>query len=166
MEIEILHWKPLFALGLCRLVGKAVGTGAAPGPADALGLRCSSSEVPKVDALVGRTTVKTQVQVLVVAAYLPDYDGCSDVSRLNLHMLPGNLLHHTQGVRSVAVASVLRAVCKRSRQLVCLCVVHLLVHTFLEVLKDDCQLQNGERNRINIQHSLYGQLLRFSGSYQ
>uniref|UniRef100_A0A3B4FUW6 Secreted protein n=1 Tax=Pundamilia nyererei TaxID=303518 RepID=A0A3B4FUW6_9CICH len=156
MEIEILHWKPLFALGLCRLVGKAVGTGAAPGPADALGLRRSSSEVPKVDALVGRTTVKTQVQVLVVAAYLPDYDGCSDVSRLNLHMLPGNLLHHTQGV----------PVCKRSRQLVCLCVVHLLVHTFLEVLKDDRQLQNGERNRINIQHSFYGQLLRFSGSYQ
>uniref|UniRef100_A0A3Q0T8P7 Uncharacterized protein n=1 Tax=Amphilophus citrinellus TaxID=61819 RepID=A0A3Q0T8P7_AMPCI len=102
----------------------------------------SGKAIPKVDALVGRTAVKTQVQVLVVAAYLPDHDGCANVPRLNLHVLPGNLLHNTQSVCSIAVASVLGAVSKCSRQLVRLCMVHLLVHTFLEVLKDDCQLQN------------------------
>uniref|UniRef100_A0A3Q1ESL1 Uncharacterized protein n=1 Tax=Acanthochromis polyacanthus TaxID=80966 RepID=A0A3Q1ESL1_9TELE len=99
--------------------------------------------IPEIDALVGRTAVQTQVQVLViaflhgVAAHLPDHDGRSNVPGLNLHMLPRNLLHHAQGVRSVSIPSVLGAICKRSRQLVCLCVVRLLLHTFLEVLKDD-----------------------------
>uniref|UniRef100_A0A8C4E264 Uncharacterized protein n=1 Tax=Dicentrarchus labrax TaxID=13489 RepID=A0A8C4E264_DICLA len=137
---------------------------AAPGPACAVGLCCSSSEVPEVDALVGGTAVKTQVQVLViaflhrvhnflwhphgkrqVAANLPDHYGCSNVPGLNLHMLPGNLFHHAQSVRSVPIPSVLRAVCKCSWQLVCLCMVHLLVHTFLEILKDDCQLQDRKK---------------------
>uniref|UniRef100_A0A4W6CNH2 Uncharacterized protein n=1 Tax=Lates calcarifer TaxID=8187 RepID=A0A4W6CNH2_LATCA len=108
------------------------------------------------DALVGRTAVKTQVEVLVipflhrvhdllrhphgkgqVAAHLPHHYGCSDVLGLNLHVLPGNLLHHAQGVRSMPIASVLGAICKCSWQLICLCVVHLLVYTFLEILEDD-----------------------------
>uniref|UniRef100_A0A8C9XK11 Uncharacterized protein n=1 Tax=Sander lucioperca TaxID=283035 RepID=A0A8C9XK11_SANLU len=158
----------------CGLVGKAMCRGAAPCPACDLGLRCSSLEVPEVDALVGRTAVKTQVQVLVitflhrvhnflrhphskgqVAAYLPDHYGCSNVPGLNLHMLPRNLLHHAQCVRSVPIPSVLGAICKCSWQLICLCVVHLLIHTFLEILKDDCQLQEDrkkkkERNAINV----------------
>uniref|UniRef100_A0A3B4WBM1 Uncharacterized protein n=1 Tax=Seriola lalandi dorsalis TaxID=1841481 RepID=A0A3B4WBM1_SERLL len=121
--------------------------------------------IPEVDALVGRTAVKTQVQVLVVtflhrvynflwhphskgqvAANLPDHYGCSNVPGLNLHMLPRNLLHHAQGVRSVPISSVLGAICKCSWQFIRLCVVHLLVHTFLEILKDDCQLQD-ERHK-------------------
>ncbi|TNN43934.1 hypothetical protein EYF80_045871 [Liparis tanakae] len=161
LEVQVLHREPLFALGLGRLVGKSVRCRrrhrrAAPGPAGALGLRRSSLEVSEVDALVGRTAVKTQVQVLVVtflhrvhhflrhahgegqvAADLPDHDGRSDVAGLDLHVLPGNLFHDAQGVRSVPVASVLGAVCKRGWQLIRLRVVHLLVHAFLEVLEDD-----------------------------
>uniref|UniRef100_A0A7N8XZ04 Uncharacterized protein n=1 Tax=Mastacembelus armatus TaxID=205130 RepID=A0A7N8XZ04_9TELE len=132
---------------------------AAPGSADAVGLRCSSPEVAEVDTLVDRTAMKTQVQVLVitflhrvhnflrhshsegqVATYLPDNYGCSDVPGLNLHMLPRNLLYHTQSVCSVPIPSILGAICKCSWQFVCLSVVRLLVYTFLEILEDDCQL--------------------------
>uniref|UniRef100_A0A665TW13 Secreted protein n=1 Tax=Echeneis naucrates TaxID=173247 RepID=A0A665TW13_ECHNA len=158
----------LLALGLCGLVGKAVRPRAAPGPPWAVGLCCSSPEVPEIDALVGRASVKTQVQVLVVtffhrvhdflwhphgkgqvAAYLPHHYGRSDVPGLNLHMLPRNLLHHAQGVRSMPVPSILRAVCKRSWQFIRLCVVHLLLHTFLEILEDDCQLQDDRQQEMS-----------------
>uniref|UniRef100_A0A8C2XRC2 Uncharacterized protein n=1 Tax=Cyclopterus lumpus TaxID=8103 RepID=A0A8C2XRC2_CYCLU len=151
------------------LVGKSMRRRAAPYPACAVGLRCSSLEVSEVDALVGRAAVKTQVQVLViaflhrvhhflrhphgkgqVAAYLPDHYGCSNVPGLNLHMLPRNLLHHAQGVSSVPIPSVLGAICKRSWQLIRLCVVHLLVHTFLEVLEYDCQLQENRKRKKDI----------------
>uniref|UniRef100_A0A3B3TSI5 Uncharacterized protein n=2 Tax=Poecilia TaxID=8080 RepID=A0A3B3TSI5_9TELE len=90
--------------------------------------RPSSYWLPEVNALVGRTTVETQIQVLgvaflhrvsnlhghahgegQVAADLPDHDGCSDVLGLDLHVLPGNLLHHAQSVGPVAVAAVLGA---------------------------------------------------------
>uniref|UniRef100_A0A671WVP2 Uncharacterized protein n=1 Tax=Sparus aurata TaxID=8175 RepID=A0A671WVP2_SPAAU len=94
-----------------------VGEALSPGPASAVGLGCSSPEVPEIDALVDRTAVKTQVQVLdvtflhrvhnflrhphsegQVAAYLPHHYCCSNISGLDLHVLPGNLLHHAQSV--------------------------------------------------------------------
>uniref|UniRef100_A0A3P8TFC2 Uncharacterized protein n=1 Tax=Amphiprion percula TaxID=161767 RepID=A0A3P8TFC2_AMPPE len=118
LKVQILYWESLFALGLCRLVGETVRPGAAPGPACAVGLRRSSSEVPKIDALV-------------------------------VHDFLRNLLHHAQGVCSVSIPSVLGAICKCSRQLVCLCVVRLLLHTFLEVLKDDCSLSG--RNKVGFE---------------
>lgn len=166
LKVQVLHWESLLALSLGRLVGEAVRRRATSGPARAVGLGRSSSEVAEVDALVGRTAMETQVQVLVVtflyrvhnflghshrkcqvAAYLPDHYGCSNVSGLNLHMLPGNLLHHAQSVGSVSIPSILGAICKCSWKLICLCVVHLLVHAFLEILKDDCQLQGDRKKR-------------------
>uniref|UniRef100_A0A672FZ07 Uncharacterized protein n=1 Tax=Salarias fasciatus TaxID=181472 RepID=A0A672FZ07_SALFA len=126
--------------------GRAVGFGR-PGP-----------DAPEVDALVDGAAVETQVQVLVVvllhrvhhllghphgegqvAAHLPHHDGGADVLGLDLHVLPGNLLHHAQGVGAVPVPSVLGAVGERGRQLVRLGVVRLLVHALLEVLEDDCK---------------------------
>uniref|UniRef100_G3PIS6 Secreted protein n=1 Tax=Gasterosteus aculeatus aculeatus TaxID=481459 RepID=G3PIS6_GASAC len=165
MKVQVLHREPLLALGLGGLIGEAARRPlAAPGPARAVGLRRSGLEVAEVDALVGRATVETQVQVLVVVAllhrvhhllrhphgkgqvtaHLPHHYGRSDVPGLNLHVLPGNLLHHPQSVRSVPVTSVLGAVRERSRQLVRLRVVHLLVHAFLEVLEDDGQLRENQ----------------------
>uniref|UniRef100_A0A3Q3J334 Uncharacterized protein n=1 Tax=Monopterus albus TaxID=43700 RepID=A0A3Q3J334_MONAL len=156
---------------------KAMYPRGAPGPACTVGLCRSSLEVPEVDTLVGRTAVKTQVQVLVitflhrvhnflwhshskgqVATYLPDNYGCTNVPGLNLHVLPGNLLHHAQGVCSVPIPSILGAICKCGWQFICLGMVHLLVYTFVEILKDDCQLQE-ERHKINIFHTC---LCRFS----
>uniref|UniRef100_A0A3Q1HJ26 Uncharacterized protein n=1 Tax=Anabas testudineus TaxID=64144 RepID=A0A3Q1HJ26_ANATE len=134
---------------------------AAPGPACTLSLRCSSSKVPEVDTLVGRTAMKTQVQVLVitflhridnllrhargkgqVATYLPYNYGCSNVPGLNLHVLARNLLHHSQGVRSMPITAVFGTVSERSWQFIGLSMIHLLVYALLEVLKDDCQLQD------------------------
>uniref|UniRef100_A0A3Q2NQ84 Uncharacterized protein n=1 Tax=Fundulus heteroclitus TaxID=8078 RepID=A0A3Q2NQ84_FUNHE len=119
-----------------------------------------------INALVGGTTMETQVQVLgvallhrvhdllrhahgegQVAAHLPHHDGGADVLGLDLHVLPGSLLHHSQSVGPVAVASVFRAVGERRRQVVGLCVVHLLLHTLLEVPEDDCQLQEEEEKK-------------------
>uniref|UniRef100_A0A3Q2DMU6 Uncharacterized protein n=1 Tax=Cyprinodon variegatus TaxID=28743 RepID=A0A3Q2DMU6_CYPVA len=134
----------------------------AAGPTGTLSrLRRPGSEVPEVDALVGWTTMETQIQVLgvaflhrvhhllrhahgegQVAAHLPDYDGCSNVLGLDFHMLPGNLLHHSQSVGAVAVASVLRAVSERCWQVVCLCMVHFLLDAFLEIPEDDCHNYN------------------------
>uniref|UniRef100_H2TFH0 Uncharacterized protein n=1 Tax=Takifugu rubripes TaxID=31033 RepID=H2TFH0_TAKRU len=143
---------------------EAVRPGAAPAPARALGLGRPGPEVPEVDALVGGATMEAEVQVLVVAflhrvhhllrhphgkgqvaAHLPHHHGGPDVPGLDHHVLPGNLLHHAQGVGAVALAAVLGAVREGRGQLVRLRVVHLLVHAFLEVLKDDCQLQKDKR---------------------
>uniref|UniRef100_A0A3Q3F421 Uncharacterized protein n=1 Tax=Labrus bergylta TaxID=56723 RepID=A0A3Q3F421_9LABR len=112
--------------------GKPKCEAAAPCPAGALRLGRSSPDAPEVDALVGGAAVKTQVQVLVVAflhgvhdllrhphregqvaADLPHDDGRPDVPCLDFHVLPRNLLNHAQGVRPVAVPSVLRAVGER-----------------------------------------------------
>uniref|UniRef100_A0A3B5MUF6 Uncharacterized protein n=1 Tax=Xiphophorus couchianus TaxID=32473 RepID=A0A3B5MUF6_9TELE len=127
-------------------------------------LRRPGFEVPEVNALVGRTTVETQIQVLgvaflhrvsnllrhahgegQVAAHLPDHNGCSDVLGLDLHVLPGNLLHHAQSVGPVAVATILRAVGERCRQIVRFCVVHLLLNAFLVISEDDWGLSRFQR---------------------
>uniref|UniRef100_A0A8C6LSL9 Uncharacterized protein n=1 Tax=Nothobranchius furzeri TaxID=105023 RepID=A0A8C6LSL9_NOTFU len=145
---------------------------AAPWPARAVSLPRSGSNTPEVDALVGGAAMKTQVQVLVitllhrihnllwhsngegqVAAHLPDYNGCPDIPGLDLHVLPGHLLHHSQGADSVWIATISGAVGERSRQLVRLGVVRLLLHAFLEVLEDDRQLQE-ERAAPNIRRVL------------
>uniref|UniRef100_A0A3P9NIP0 Uncharacterized protein n=1 Tax=Poecilia reticulata TaxID=8081 RepID=A0A3P9NIP0_POERE len=123
-------------------------------------LCCRGRLFPEVNALVGRTTVETQIQVLgvaflhrmsnllghahgegQVAAHLPDHDGCSDVLGLDLHVLPGNLLHHAQSVGPVAVAAILGAVGERCRQVVRLCVVHLLLNAFLNLNMAKIQFQ-------------------------
>uniref|UniRef100_A0A3B5R338 Uncharacterized protein n=1 Tax=Xiphophorus maculatus TaxID=8083 RepID=A0A3B5R338_XIPMA len=155
---------------LGTLLCEAVCPGAAPRPTGTLSrLRRPGFEVPEVNALVGRTTVETQIQVLgvaflhrvsnllrhahgegQVAAHLPDHDGCSDVLGLDLHMLPGNLLHHAQSVGPVAVATILRAVGERCRQIVRFRVVHLLLNAFLVISEDDCQLQGKKKHNLNI----------------
>uniref|UniRef100_A0A674D486 Uncharacterized protein n=1 Tax=Salmo trutta TaxID=8032 RepID=A0A674D486_SALTR len=126
-----------FTLSHGSLVGKPMGRAASP--AQAVALHCTGPECPEVDALVGGAAVQAEVQVLVVSIFyrvhyffwhphskgqvsphLPDHNGCSDVR-----------------VGPVAVSAVLGAIGERCRQLVCLCVIHLLVHTLLEVLEDD-----------------------------
>uniref|UniRef100_A0A667YAC6 Uncharacterized protein n=1 Tax=Myripristis murdjan TaxID=586833 RepID=A0A667YAC6_9TELE len=132
--------------------------GATPGPAQAMRLCCASPEGPEVDTLVGRTAMKTEVQVLIIAflhriynflrhpygkgqiaAYLPNHYGCSNVPGLNLHMLPWDLLHHTQCVCSVPITAILRAICKRCWQFIRLGMVHLLINTLLKILEDDLE---------------------------
>ena len=141
-----------------------MGGAASPNPAWTMGLSSAGSETPEIDSLVGRAAVEAEVQVLVVsifhrvhnflrhphsesqvAAHLPDHDGGTDVACLDLNVLARNFLHHAQGVGTVALTAVLGAIGECSRQLVCLCVIHLLIHTFLEVLEDDSQL-NMRRN--------------------
>uniref|UniRef100_A0A674E7V0 Uncharacterized protein n=1 Tax=Salmo trutta TaxID=8032 RepID=A0A674E7V0_SALTR len=136
-----------------------MGLAARPALGRAVALHSTVPECPEVDALVGGTAVQAEVQVLVVSvfyrvhyflwhphskgqvsAHLPDHNSCTDVARVDLHMLPRHLIHDAQRVGPMAVSTVLGAVGKRRRQLVCLCMVHLLVHTLLEVLEDDCQL--------------------------
>uniref|UniRef100_A0AAY4BNA5 Uncharacterized protein n=1 Tax=Denticeps clupeoides TaxID=299321 RepID=A0AAY4BNA5_9TELE len=98
-----------------------------------------------IDPLVGGTAVKAQVKVLVVlilqrvhhffwhshrkrqvAPHLPDHDGCANVASLDLHI-----------VGPMPVATILRTISKGCWELICLCMVHLLVNTLLEVLEDD-----------------------------
>uniref|UniRef100_A0A8C7RH63 Uncharacterized protein n=1 Tax=Oncorhynchus mykiss TaxID=8022 RepID=A0A8C7RH63_ONCMY len=136
-----------------------MGLAACPAIDLAVALHSTVPECPEVDTLVGGTAVQAEIQVLVVSvfyrvhyflwhphskgqvsAHLPDHDSCTDVACVDLHMLPRHLLHDAQRVGPVAVSTVLGAVGERRRQLVCLCVVHLLVHTLLKVLEDDCQL--------------------------
>uniref|UniRef100_A0A8C7W239 Uncharacterized protein n=1 Tax=Oncorhynchus mykiss TaxID=8022 RepID=A0A8C7W239_ONCMY len=125
-----------FTLSHGSLVGKPMGRAASP--AQAVALHCTGPECPEVDALVGGAAVQAEVQVLVVSVFyrvhyflwhphskgqvsphLPDHNGCTD------------------RVGPVAVSAVLGAIGECCRQLVCLCMIHLLVHTLLEVLKDD-----------------------------
>uniref|UniRef100_A0A3B3D4B9 Uncharacterized protein n=1 Tax=Oryzias melastigma TaxID=30732 RepID=A0A3B3D4B9_ORYME len=122
-------------------------------------------ETLQVNALVGGTAVQAQVQVLVVsflhrvhhvlrhphgkrqvAPDLPHHDGRPDVAGVDLHVLAQDLLHDLEGVGAVPVTPVLGAVCEGRGQLVGLGVVHLLVHTLLEVLEDDGELQDGDKN--------------------
>uniref|UniRef100_A0A8C8ESQ4 Uncharacterized protein n=1 Tax=Oncorhynchus tshawytscha TaxID=74940 RepID=A0A8C8ESQ4_ONCTS len=136
-------------------MSKPMGLAARPALDQAVALHSTVPECPEVDTLVGGTAVQAEIQVLVVSvfyrvhyflwhphskgqvsAHLPDHDGCTDVACVDLHMLPRHLIHDAQRVGSVAVST-----------LVCLCVVHLLVHTLLEVLEDDCQLYRVREGR-------------------
>ncbi|KAJ0029178.1 hypothetical protein NQD34_004175, partial [Periophthalmus magnuspinnatus] len=76
-----------------------------------------------------------------VAAHLAHHDGGANVACLDLHVCPRSLLHDAQSVGAVPLASILRAIGEGSWQLICLSVVRLLIHTLLEVLEDDCELQ-------------------------
>uniref|UniRef100_A0A8C6TQA3 Uncharacterized protein n=1 Tax=Neogobius melanostomus TaxID=47308 RepID=A0A8C6TQA3_9GOBI len=117
-------------------------------------------------------SVQTEVQVLAVpllrgvdhllrhahgkgevAAHLPHHNGGANVASLDLHVRPWNLLHDAQRVGPVPLAAVLGSVGEGSGQLVRLSVVHLLIHTLLEVLKDDGQLQRQGQSRHHEPHT-------------
>uniref|UniRef100_A0A8C5JAN8 Uncharacterized protein n=1 Tax=Junco hyemalis TaxID=40217 RepID=A0A8C5JAN8_JUNHY len=113
----------------------------------------------EVNLLVGRAATEAQVEALAVpvlhgidhllrhahgkgevAAHLPHHDGGADVLGLDLDVLARHLLRDLQAVGPVLVPSVLGAVDKGGRELVHLCLVHLLLHTLLEALEDDGEL--------------------------
>uniref|UniRef100_A0A8V0Z765 Uncharacterized protein n=1 Tax=Gallus gallus TaxID=9031 RepID=A0A8V0Z765_CHICK len=77
-----------------------------------------------------------------VAAHLPHHDGGANVLGLDLDVLARHLLGDLQAVGSVLVAAVLGAISKGSRELVHLCLVHFLLHAFLEALEDDGELRD------------------------
>uniref|UniRef100_A0A8C7MBM0 Uncharacterized protein n=1 Tax=Oncorhynchus kisutch TaxID=8019 RepID=A0A8C7MBM0_ONCKI len=149
-----------FTLSHGSLVGKPMGRAASP--AQAVALHCTGPECPEVDALVGRAAVQAEVQVLVVSVFyrvhyflwhphskgqvsphLPDHNGCTD------------------RVGPVAVSAVLGAIGERCRQLVCLCMIHLLVHTLLEVLEDDLEGGGEHENALPICHPAHPSISRF-----
>uniref|UniRef100_A0A7M4FHZ5 Uncharacterized protein n=1 Tax=Crocodylus porosus TaxID=8502 RepID=A0A7M4FHZ5_CROPO len=155
------------ALGCGRFVRKSLGGGGQAGPfppSPALrGLR--GAEGLEVDLLVERAAPQAEVKALVVsvlhsvhdflghahgkgevAAHLPHHNRGADVLGLDLNMLARNFLRDLQAVGAVLVAAVLGAIREGSRELVHLCLVHFLVHTFLEALEDDGELsREGEK---------------------
>uniref|UniRef100_A0A4W2GNM4 Uncharacterized protein n=1 Tax=Bos indicus x Bos taurus TaxID=30522 RepID=A0A4W2GNM4_BOBOX len=122
-------------------------------------LGCAGSEGLEVDLLVEGAAPQAEVEALAVAVlhgvdhlfghahgerqvapHLAHHDGGADVLGLDLHVLARHLLGDFQAVGPVLLPTVLGAVCEGGRQLVHLSLVHLLVHTLLEVLEDDGEL--------------------------
>lgn len=121
----------------------------------------------EVQLLVEWTTPEAEIEALVVSILhsfhdllwhpggkgevttdLPHYDGGANVFGLDLNVLAGDFLGDLQAVGTMFVTAILGAISKGCWEFIHLCLVHLLIHTLLEALENDSELEGLEGKRL------------------